>query len=60
MASLTSGDALSMYGRARCKLASVQEDYGSRLSEGYIGGMEQALGAVNEYKAMRKKLDSRR
>jgi hypothetical protein len=50
----------------------VQEEFGSRLSDGYIGGMgefrkshgltraEQALEAVNDYKTFRKKLDSRR
>ncbi|WVQ83084.1 hypothetical protein IAT38_005222 [Cryptococcus sp. DSM 104549] len=54
------GDALAKYGRARCRLAAVQEDFSSRLGDSYIAGMESALGAVNEYKALRKKLDSRR
>ncbi|KAL7423092.1 hypothetical protein Q5752_002391 [Cryptotrichosporon argae] len=54
------GDGLSKYGRARCKLAVVQEEFGSRLREGYIAGMEEALVVVNDYKALRKKLDSRR
>ncbi|WVQ73224.1 hypothetical protein IAR50_002790 [Cryptococcus sp. DSM 104548] len=54
------GDALSKYGRARCRLASVQEEFASRMSDSYIAGMESALAAVNEYKTLRKKLDSRR
>ncbi|WVO12590.1 hypothetical protein L204_100195 [Cryptococcus depauperatus] len=54
------GDALSKYGRARCKLASAQEEFASRLGDGYVAGMESALAAVNEYKTLRKKLDSRR
>ncbi|RSH91134.1 hypothetical protein EHS25_010310 [Saitozyma podzolica] len=54
------GDGLTKYGRARCKLAIAQEEFANRLSEGYMGGMEQALETVNEYKAFRKKLDSRR
>ncbi|WWC96074.1 hypothetical protein V866_002941 [Kwoniella sp. B9012] len=54
------GDGLSKYGRARCRLAAAQEDFSARLGDGYIAGMETALAAVNEYKALRKKLDSRR
>ncbi|RXK38529.1 hypothetical protein M231_04161 [Tremella mesenterica] len=54
------GEALEKYGRARCKLAATQEEFGQRLSEGYIAGIEGALATVTEYKAMRKKLDSRR
>ncbi|WVR06357.1 hypothetical protein IAU60_003388 [Kwoniella sp. DSM 27419] len=54
------GDGLSKYGRARCKLAAAQEEFGQRLQDNYIAGMEEALLAVNEYKALRKKLDSRR
>ncbi|WVW84639.1 hypothetical protein I302_106673 [Kwoniella bestiolae CBS 10118] len=54
------GDGLSKYGRARCRLAAAQEDFSARLGDGYIAGMEAALAAVNEYKALRKKLDSRR
>ncbi|OXG42331.1 hypothetical protein C359_02348 [Cryptococcus neoformans Bt120] len=54
------GDALSKYGRARCRLASAQEEFASRLGDSYIAGMESGLAAVNEYKSLRKKLDSRR
>ncbi|WWC70729.1 uncharacterized protein I206_104680 [Kwoniella pini CBS 10737] len=54
------GDGLSKYGRARCRLAAAQEDFSAKLGDGYIAGMEAALSAVNEYKALRKKLDSRR
>ncbi|WWC88701.1 uncharacterized protein L201_003614 [Kwoniella dendrophila CBS 6074] len=54
------GDGLSKYGRARCRLAAAQEEFSARLGDGYIAGMEAALAAVNEYKALRKKLDSRR
>nr|XP_031864224.1 uncharacterized protein CI109_000136 [Kwoniella shandongensis]KAA5531296.1 hypothetical protein CI109_000136 [Kwoniella shandongensis] len=54
------GDGLSKYGRARCRLAAVQEEFGARLADNYIAGMEMALGNVNEYKSLRKKLDSRR
>ncbi|WRT67809.1 uncharacterized protein IL334_004783 [Kwoniella shivajii] len=54
------GDGLSKYGRARCRLAAAQEDFSARLGDGYIAGMEAALGAVNDYKGLRKKLDSRR
>ncbi|OCF33509.1 hypothetical protein I316_04930 [Kwoniella heveanensis BCC8398] len=54
------GDGLSKYGRARCRLAAAQEDFSQRLGDNYIAGMEAALAAVNEYKGLRKKLDSRR
>ncbi|WVQ96653.1 hypothetical protein IAU59_003759 [Kwoniella sp. CBS 9459] len=54
------GDGLSKYGRARCRLAAAQEDFSQRLGDNYIAGMEAALAAVNDYKGLRKKLDSRR
>ncbi|KAK8858604.1 hypothetical protein IAR55_002833 [Kwoniella newhampshirensis] len=54
------GNALSKYGRARCKLAGVQEEFAARVGDNYIPGMESALANVNEYKSSRKKLDSRR
>ena len=54
------GDALSKYGRARCKLAIVrsplplsrltadhqaQQEFGERLNENYIAGMGQYLSS---------------
>ncbi|KAI9632053.1 uncharacterized protein MKK02DRAFT_21407 [Dioszegia hungarica] len=54
------GDALAKYGRTRCKMAIAQEEFGGRLRENYIAGMERSIDAVNEYKTFRKKLDSRR
>ncbi|ORX40049.1 hypothetical protein BD324DRAFT_616079 [Kockovaella imperatae] len=56
----TWGEGLVKYGRARSKLAAAQEDFTGRLGETYIAGMENAFEVVNEYKTMRKKLDSRR
>lgn len=38
----------------------VQDEYASRIGEGYILGMENALAVVQDYQALRKKLDSRR
>jgi hypothetical protein len=41
-------------------LLQAQEEYASRVGEGYVAGMESALAVVQEYQAIRKKLDSRR
>ncbi|WOO77424.1 Meiotically up-regulated protein [Vanrija pseudolonga] len=54
------GDGLTAYGRARGKLATVQQEFGERVKEGYITSNETALAAVDEYKVFRKKMDSRR
>ncbi|KAJ9105385.1 hypothetical protein QFC21_001755 [Naganishia friedmannii] len=53
-------ERLEKFGRARCKIAVAQDEYASRVGEGYVSGMESALAVVQEYQALRKKLDSRR
>ncbi|KAJ9120668.1 hypothetical protein QFC22_002598 [Naganishia vaughanmartiniae] len=53
-------ERLEKFGRARCKIALAQDEYASRVGEGYVSGMESALAVVQEYQALRKKLDSRR
>ena len=54
------GDGLGKYGQTRTKLAIAQEAFGQRLGEGSMAGLDSAKAVVDEYKAMRKKLDSRR
>ncbi|KAL1412851.1 hypothetical protein Q8F55_000600 [Vanrija albida] len=54
------GEGLTAYGRARGKLATVQQEFGDRIKEGYVTSNETALAAVDEYKIFRKKMDSRR
>ncbi|BEI83042.1 hypothetical protein CcaverHIS002_0309100 [Cutaneotrichosporon cavernicola] len=54
------GDALIQFGRARVKIAGVQDEFSLRLQEGFISNTEASLEGVNEYKAYRRKMDSRR
>jgi hypothetical protein len=30
---------MAKYGKARCKMALVQEEFGNRLNDGYIGNL---------------------
>ncbi|KAJ9112319.1 hypothetical protein QFC19_000739 [Naganishia cerealis] len=53
-------ERLEKFGRAKCKIAMVQDEYANRVGEGYISGMESALAVVQDYQTLRKKLDSRR
>ncbi|GHJ84245.1 hypothetical protein NliqN6_0647 [Naganishia liquefaciens] len=53
-------ERLEKFGRARCKIAMIQDEYAGRIGDGYILGMENALNIVQDYQALRKKLDSRR
>jgi endophilin-A len=54
------GEMLERFGRGRCRVSSVQEQYANRLGDGYMAGMENAKEVVSDYQAQRKKLDSRR
>ncbi|GMK53954.1 hypothetical protein CspeluHIS016_0105400 [Cutaneotrichosporon spelunceum] len=54
------GDALVQFGRARVKMAGVQDEFSQRLQEGFISNTEASLEGINEYKAYRRKMDSRR
>jgi hypothetical protein len=33
------GDSLAKYGRARCRMAGAQEEFGQQLEEGYIANL---------------------
>jgi hypothetical protein len=54
------GQSLVKYGRTQLKLASLQEEYATALSEGFIAGVERTMADIAEYQSQRKKLDSRR
>lgn len=41
-------------------MASVQEEFANRLGDGYMANLGTAQSTVEEYKSLRKKLDSRR
>ena len=34
-----SGDSLAKYGRARCRMAGAQEEFGNRLGDGYMSNL---------------------
>ncbi len=40
--------------------SQAQEEFASRLGEGYLTGMESTLANIKEYELGRKKLDSKR
>lgn len=54
------GAALSQFGRVHCKIATLQEDYATALRETYMQKLDDGIVAIQEYQALRKKLDSRR
>lgn len=33
------GDGLAKFGRARCRMAGVQEEFGNRLEDGYMANL---------------------
>lgn len=54
------GQTLVKFGRTHCKIAALQEDYATALQDTYHKSLEMEIGAMKEYHALRKKLDSRR
>ena len=37
------GDSLAKYGRARCRMAGAQEEFGNRLGDGYMANLGMSL-----------------
>lgn len=37
------GDGLAKFGRARCKMASVQEEFANRLGDGYMANLGESV-----------------
>lgn len=54
------GSSLVNFGRVHVKIASLQEDYASSLQDTYLRQLEDGTATIQEYRAQRKKLDSRR
>lgn len=47
-------------GRAHCKIATLQEAFGTDLQATYVTSITQMEDEIKEYQAQRKKLESRR
>ncbi|KAL7411706.1 hypothetical protein BDY24DRAFT_395773 [Mrakia frigida] len=54
------GKSLVQMGRAKCKIAAIQDSYVQEIGEGYLAGLERAMDQIKDYQSLRKKLDSRR
>lgn len=44
------GDGMAKYGKARVKMAMVQEEFGNRLNDGYIGNLGECIIIVQPEK----------
>ncbi len=55
-----SGKSLISYGRAKSRVAAIQETYAVHLMEAFINHLNRSLVELEEYSGLRKKLDSRR
>lgn len=54
------GDCLIKLGIGHQKVASFQDEFVAKLSEGYMESLDRALASMKEYQSQRKKLESRR
>ena len=54
------GSALVRFGRAQCKIATLQESYSVTLRDTFLLSMDKFKEDVKQYELQRKKLESRR
>jgi len=47
-------------GRAHCKIATLQETFALTFKDTYMNSLAENLLEIEDYHALRKKLDSRR
>lgn len=57
---MSPGQALTKFGQAHFKLATLQEQYAENFRETYLASLEQYRQEVKEFHAVRRKLKSRR
>ncbi|EKM76576.1 hypothetical protein AGABI1DRAFT_115685 [Agaricus bisporus var. burnettii JB137-S8] len=56
----TFGSSLVKYGRAHCKIATLQEAYAVTLKDTFITSLQRFEESIKEYELLKKKLESRR
>jgi len=56
----TAGQALVIFGRAFCNIATAQEALGRSLTSSLIIALQRFLDQIKEYEVERKKLETRR
>jgi len=54
------GTSLAKFGRAHCKVATLQEAYALTLRDTFITAVERYRDEIKEYEALRKKLEARK
>lgn len=54
------GSSLVKYGRAHCKIATLQEAYAVTLKDTFITSLQRFEESIKEYELLKKKLESRR
>jgi hypothetical protein len=57
---LRSGTSLVNFGRAHCKIATLQEAYAVTFRDTFLASIEKFQEDIKEYDATKKKLESRR
>ncbi|KAF8514414.1 hypothetical protein BU17DRAFT_68354 [Hysterangium stoloniferum] len=54
------GQCLIRFGRAHCKIATLQESFSQTFRDTYLASLARSLEELDDYSTQRKKLDSRR
>jgi hypothetical protein len=57
---VVSGQSLSKFGRAHCKIATLQESFSLVFHDTYLARLASSLEDIEDYSSQRRKLDSRR
>lgn len=57
---MSTGQALTKFGQAHFKLATLQDQYSEEFRETYLASLERYRQEVKEYHGVRRKLKSRR
>lgn len=54
------GSSLVKFGRAHCKIATLQEAYALTLQDSFVNALDHFLNEIKDYEQERKKLETRR
>jgi hypothetical protein len=54
------GSSLVKFGRAHCKIATLQEAYTVTFKDTFVTSLQQFEDSIKEYEHLKKKLESRR
>lgn len=57
---IDSGTSLVQFGRAHCKVATLQDAFALTFKDTFMTSLERFMDEIKEYEAQKKKLDSRR